>query len=100
MRNTLIFSLLLTLLPTLSFSSIANAEVIEIPVGQQSADHNITLPNRYSDKQTVLSEYGEPLYRSEATGTPPIIRWDYEGFSVYFEYDHVIHAVIKHTAQQ
>ena len=24
---------------------------------------------------------------------PPITRWDYEGFSVYFEHQHVIHAV-------
>ncbi len=25
---------------------------------------------------------------------PPITRWDYDAFSVYFENDHVIHAVV------
>ena len=27
------------------------------------------------------------------SGKPPITRWDYDGFSVYFEHQHVIHAV-------
>ena len=27
---------------------------------------------------------------------PPITRWDYPSFSVYFEHDKVIHAVAKH----
>jgi hypothetical protein len=29
-------------------------------------------------------------------GQPPITRWDYREFSVYFEYDHVINSVRHH----
>ena len=31
-----------------------------------------------------------------AVGHPPITRWDYRSFSVYFEYDHVINSVLHH----
>jgi len=36
-----------------------------------------------------------PAERHEAVGQPPITRWDYPTFSVYFENDRVIHAVAK-----
>jgi hypothetical protein len=42
----------------------------------------------------VQSRYGEPVTRHAAVGLPPITRWDYAQFAVYFENDHVLHAVI------
>ena len=36
---------------------------------------------------------GAPKAKHAAVGQPPITRWDYEGFSVYFEYDRVLHTV-------
>jgi hypothetical protein len=42
----------------------------------------------------VESTYGEPTQKHAAVGDPPITRWDYPGFSVYFERDRVIHAVV------
>jgi len=42
----------------------------------------------------VQSRYGEPVTRHAAVGQPPITRWDYAQFAVYFENDHVLHAVI------
>ena len=49
----------------------------------------------------VESSYGAPAQRHAAVGggnaqQPPITRWDYPSFSVYFEHDKVIHAVAKH----
>ena len=32
----------------------------------------------------------------QPVGQPPITRWDYREFSVYFEYDHVINSVRHH----
>jgi hypothetical protein len=55
-------------------------------------------PTRGMTMQKVAAAWGEPVNKSEAVGKPPITRWDYTGFSVYFEYDHVIHAVMKHGA--
>lgn len=36
---------------------------------------------------------GMPKAKHDAVGQPPITRWDYEGYSVYFEFDRVIHTV-------
>ena len=41
----------------------------------------------------VESRWGNPTGRQDAVGKPPIARWEYPDFVVYFEYDHVIHAV-------
>lgn len=41
----------------------------------------------------VVAGWGEPRERHAAVGDPPITRWDYDGFAVYFEYSRVIHAV-------
>ena len=45
---------------------------------------------------SVEKTYGAPAERHDAVGRPPITRWDYPAFSVYFENDRVIHAVAKH----
>jgi len=33
--------------------------------------------------------------KKAAVGDPPISRWEYADFTVYFEYDRVVHAVLK-----
>lgn len=48
----------------------------------------------------VESTYGAPADRRGPVGgaiaeQPPITRWDYPAFSVYFENDRVIHAVAR-----
>jgi hypothetical protein len=45
----------------------------------------------------VKEVFGEPQKRTPAVGEPPITRWIYKDFTVYFEYDRVIHAV-KHRS--
>jgi len=50
-------------------------------------------PKRGSSMASVEASFGPPATRSSAVGQPPITRWDYNGFSVYFEYDHVLHSV-------
>jgi hypothetical protein len=49
---------------------------------------------------SVEASYGAPSQRHGAVGgavaeQPPITRWDYPSFSVYFENDRVIHAVAR-----
>ena len=41
----------------------------------------------------VEARYGAPKERFAAVGQPPITRWVYPSFVVYFEYSHVVHAV-------
>jgi len=52
-------------------------------------------PTRGMTQASVESSYGSPQATRAAVGDPPITRWDYPGFVVFFEYDRVIHAVSK-----
>ncbi len=56
---------------------------------------SITLPGKGMTKDSVEERFGSPADKIEAVGEPPISRWLYGSFIVYFEYDHVIHAVNK-----
>ncbi|MGK9064447.1 phosphodiesterase [Stutzerimonas chloritidismutans] len=70
----------------------ANAEVVRIPVGQQGLP-NIEMPARGDSKNRVLDHFGLADEEHPAVGRPPITRWDYREFSVYFEGDRVIDSV-------
>jgi hypothetical protein len=69
-----------------------------IDVDKQSAQSR---PKPGMSMTSVESTYGTPAQRHAAVGGavaqhPPITRWDYPSFSVYFEHDKVIHAVARH----
>jgi hypothetical protein len=42
----------------------------------------------------VATGYGEPTGVMDAVGDPPITRWVYPDYTVYFEYDRVIDVVV------
>ena len=50
-------------------------------------------PARGSSMSRVEARFGAPASRSGPIGQPPITRWEYPGFVVFFEYDHVVHSV-------
>jgi len=50
-------------------------------------------PGRGLSMAQVEQKFGAPAERVPAVGHPPITRWVYPGFVVYFEYDHVVHTV-------
>lgn len=52
-------------------------------------------PARGMTMERVEASFGAPVARLGAIGEPPISRWEYADFVVYFEYGHVIHAVAK-----
>lgn len=77
--------------------ALSQADTLVIPLGQQqAAQSSEPLPQRGMSTTAVLDRYGQPGQRHEAVGKPPIRRWDYAGFSVYFEHDHVVHSVRQH----
>lgn len=73
----------------------ALAEEIKIPVGQQG-HAGLSLPARGDARIDVLDRFGLADQEHPAVGTPPIMRWDYREFSVYFESDRVINSVVHH----
>lgn len=50
-------------------------------------------PSRGMSMEKVEATYGAPARRVPAVGEPPITRWEYPGFVVYFEHHLVIHSV-------
>ena len=63
------------------------------------------LPGRGQSMTQVEAKFGAPQVKHAAiSGTnnrranPPITRWDYAGFSVYFENSHVVDAVANKSS--
>ncbi|WP_442909146.1 phosphodiesterase [Halopseudomonas sp.] len=90
MTSTLVAT---TLALGVSFMTPVQAETLVIPLGQQTAERSDPMPHRGLTKSAVTQRYGEPMTRHPAVGQPPITRWDYASYSVYFEYDRVIDSV-------
>lgn len=42
----------------------------------------------------VEKKLGAPKEKQQPVGNPPITRWVYPGYTVYFENSHVIHSVV------
>jgi len=84
------------LLIALGMATPALAETLSTDTGNPAAAGD--RPNRGSSMATVESRYGAPSSRHAAIGSPPISRWDYPQFSVYFEHDRVLHTVLVSSA--
>jgi hypothetical protein len=85
------------ILPLLALvlAQAAVAETLDTATADPAAAND--RPDRGSSMATVEGRYGEPASRHAAVGDPPITRWDYPQFSVYFEHERVLHAVIVRT---
>lgn len=64
--------------------------VTSVDAAQASAAER---PARGTSMASVEARFGPPATRSSAVGRPPITRWDYPDFTVFFEFDHVVHSV-------
>jgi len=74
----------------------ARADELQLTAPAQSS---VNHPSRGMSMQKVEAAFGAPTTRVPAVGggnprQPPITRWEYPGFTVYFENDIVVHSVI------
>ena len=93
-------SLLLASIITVATTSLC-AETITVPISSQAQElQSIERPTRGASKQQVEQKFGKPLNLTDPVGEPPISRWEYENFNVFFEYEHVIHSVLKRQNSQ
>ena len=76
-----------------AFGAVASAETISMEGA--TAGSNDGRPTRGMTQASVESKYGSPTSVNVPVGEPPITRWEYSDFIVFFEYDKVIHAVVK-----
>ncbi len=92
----------------LHFSTAAQAEVLAMPQGEETTEveldasqlgPNVATPRKGSSMKEVVARFGQPVKKYKAVGgssrqQPPITRWDYDQFYVFFEYTHVVRAVV------
>jgi hypothetical protein len=71
-------------------SVAVHAEQLSTP---SEASSQADRPARGMSMEKVEATYGAPSRRDPAVGEPPITRWEYPGFVVYFEHQFVIHTV-------
>ena len=84
------------LLPGLSLLAafaVADADTLLLDGVQLAEPSQIERPARGETKDRVEERFGSPQEMVAAIGEPPISRWEYSDFTVYFEHEHVIHAV-------
>jgi hypothetical protein len=76
-------------------SSAGHADTLLLDGIEMDAQSKSARPRAGMSMSAVEATYGAPSDRRSAVGEPPITRWDYPQFSVYFEHDLVIHAVVR-----
>jgi len=91
--------ILAALLCGCALASAAVAETIVVNDQVQVRDSQVERPKRGLTMDEVEKQFGAPASRHPAVGgssqqQPPITRWDYSGFSVFFEHDRVIDSVV------
>ncbi len=88
------FFILLALMTCTWISAPLCADILNIG-GEPQVVTRSDLPPRGMRQSAVLARYGEPKSRKPAVGKPPISSWDYDEFVIYFEYDRVVHTVVR-----
>lgn len=73
-------------------STAALADELTTP---PAASSQANVPARGTSMEKVEAQFGAPVERIPAVGEPPITRWKYPGFEVYFEHQLVIHTVVS-----
>lgn len=82
-------------------SALADTVVVNDQI--QVRNSQVERPKRGLTMTEVEKHFGAPVTRHPTVGggnphQPPITRWDYNGFSVFFEKDHVIESVATGAA--
>ncbi len=77
-----------------AFAGAAVAETIVVNDQVQVRESQIDRPKGGLTMGEVEKRYGAPVTRHPTVGKPPITRWDYNGFAVFFEGERVIHSVV------
>lgn len=74
----------------------ASADVLLIEEVRQV--ERMDLPTNGQSKSDVEARFGAPEVKHDPVGDPPITRWQYGDYSVYFEYDLVLFSVLHSGA--
>jgi len=77
----------------------AAADTLQMPeeTTQQMGESRAmaSMPVRGMSMVQVAAKFGQPKQKLKPVGDPPITRWIYDGYTVYFEYTYVIQSVVN-----
>jgi hypothetical protein len=97
-------ALILTLALTAGLLLQAPAQAETLLVDRVQSETR-AMPGRGQSMSQVESKFGAPQVKHAAISgpnnrraNPPITRWDYAGYTVYFEYNHVVDAVVNKSS--
>jgi len=76
-------------------TEIETPEVGTTETESTPSEFSVQLPGRGMTMENVQNRFGEALSKEAAVGTPPISKWVYKSFTVYFESEFVIHSVVN-----
>ena len=90
---------LVALLLGCAVAGSAAAETVVVNDQVQVRESQTAMPKRGLTMDDVEKHFGAPVNRHPTVGgasaqQPPITRWDYNGFSVVFEGNHVVDSVL------
>ncbi len=76
---------------------LANADILLLDAIAESPSNSaagLSRPRTGQDMNQTRSQFGEPMKEISWIGDPPISRWVYDQFTVYFENNRVITTVV------
>lgn len=79
------------------FTAPVQAEVISIANPDYDVSNSpagVERPSQGMSMQQVEQRFGVAQEQRSPVGDPPVTRWLYEDFTVFFEYDKVVHATV------
>lgn len=91
-RSAVVCFCLILSIPLLFVDEI-KADELTVAVGLQG-DQATSRPVSGMTTKAVENTFGAPENASSPVGEPPITIWRYANYSVYFEFNHVIHTVL------
>ena len=83
-----------------ALSASTRADTLVVNDQLQVRHSDVARPARGLTMTAVESKFGAPGTKHDAVGTPPITRWDYPQFAVFFEKDRVIDSVLPPQASE
>jgi len=78
-------------------SGFAGAATVAVDNGIAVKESDVATPARGMTMDQVATKFGAPVTKVPAVGKPPISRWEYPGFVVYFQSNFVIHSVVANS---
>jgi hypothetical protein len=92
----MVLTLMLAFIAGLAPFGLLTADVLLIEEVRQA--ERMDLPENGQSMDDVRARFGDPASKNAAVGDPPITRWDFERFSVYYEYGLVLFTVLHKGA--